>query len=198
VGGHRRAAPRRQLAAHLGLAAALPAAQPGAACRDDYGGSLAGRLRYPLEVVQAVRAVWPDDRPLSARISAHDWAEGGLVPEDAVEVARALIAAGCDIIDVSSGQTTAQARPVYGRMFQTPFSDQIRNELGVATMAVGAITTADQVNSILASGRADLCLLARGHLADPYFVLRAAAEQGYDEQVWPVQYQPARPRPRPR
>jgi anthraniloyl-CoA monooxygenase len=165
---------------------------------DEYGGSLANRLRFPLEVVEAVREVWPGERPLSARISAHDWAPGGLVPDDAVEVARALQAAGCDIIDVSSGQTTAEARPVYGRMFQTPFSDQIRNELGLCTMAVGNITTADQINSILASGRADLCLLARGHLADPYFTLHAAAEQGFDEQDWPVQYGPARPRPRPR
>ncbi len=155
---------------------------------DEYGGSLANRLRFPLEVFAAVRAVWPEYKPMSVRISATDWVEGGITPNDAVEVARAFDAAGADLIDVSAGQTSRLARPVYGRMFQTPFSDKIRNELRIATMAVGNITDADQVNSIVAAGRADLVALARPHLADPYFTLHAAAQLGYDEQHWPEQY----------
>ncbi|MEA2785047.1 MAG: anthraniloyl-CoA monooxygenase, partial [Candidatus Eremiobacteraeota bacterium] len=155
---------------------------------DEYGGSLANRLRFPLDVFAAVRAVWPAYRPMSVRISATDWVEGGITPNDAVEVARAFDAAGADLIDVSAGQTSRQAQPVYGRMFQTPFSDKIRNELRIATMAVGNITDADQVNSIVAAGRADLVALARPHLADPYFTLHAAAQLGYDEQHWPEQY----------
>jgi anthraniloyl-CoA monooxygenase len=119
--------------------------------------------------------VWPADKPMSVRISATDWKDGGLTGDEAVAVARAFAAAGCDLIDVSSGQTVADAEPVYGRMFQTPFSDQIRNEAGLATMCVGAITTADQVNTILAAGRADLVALARPHLVDPAFTLKAAA-----------------------
>jgi anthraniloyl-CoA monooxygenase len=142
---------------------------------DEYGGSLANRLRFPLEVFTALRRVWPADKPMSVRISATDWKDGGLTGDEAVAVARAFAAAGCDLIDVSSGQTVADAEPVYGRMFQTPFSDQIRNEAGLATMCVGAITTADQVNTILAAGRADLVALARPHLVDPAFTLKAAA-----------------------
>jgi anthraniloyl-CoA monooxygenase len=142
---------------------------------DEYGGALANRLRFPLEVFAALRAVWPADKPMSVRISATDWKDGGLTGADAVEVARAFAAAGCDLIDVSSGQTVPDAEPVYGRMFQTPFADQIRNEAGLATMCVGAITTADQVNTIIAAGRADLVALARPHLVDPAFTLKAAA-----------------------
>jgi anthraniloyl-CoA monooxygenase len=159
---------------------------------DAYGGSLENRLRFPLEVFAAVRAVWPAHKPMSVRISATDWVEGGITPDDAVEVARAFHAAGADLIDVSAGQTSRAARPVYGRMFQTPFSDKIRNELGIATMAVGNITEPDHVNSIVAAGRADLAALARPHLADPYFTLHAAAQLGYDEQPWPPQYLPGR------
>ncbi len=159
---------------------------------DDYGGSLAKRLRYPLEIFTAVREVWPADRPMSVRISATDWVTDGLGPDDAIEVARAFNAAGCDLIDVSSGQTSPDARPVYGRMYQTPFADRIRNELGVATMAVGNIYEADQANSIIAAGRADLVALGRPHLADPYFTLRAAAQAHQADQWWPPQYRHAK------
>jgi anthraniloyl-CoA monooxygenase len=159
---------------------------------DAYGGSLENRLRYPLEVFAAIRAVWPAYKPISVRISATDWVDGGITPNDAVEIARAFDAAGADLIDVSAGQTSRLAQPVYGRMFQTPFSDKIRNELRIATMAVGNITDADQVNSIVAAGRADLVALARPHLANPYFTLHAAAQLGYDEQRWPEQYLPGR------
>ena len=155
---------------------------------DAYGGSLANRLRFPLEVFTAVRAVWPAHKPMSVRISATDWVPGGITPDDAVAVARAFHEAGADVIDVSAGQTSRAAQPVYGRMFQTPFSDQIRNELGIATMAVGNITDADQCNGIIASGRADLVALARPHLTDPYFTLHAAAQLGYDAVPWPPQY----------
>jgi anthraniloyl-CoA monooxygenase len=155
---------------------------------DDYGGSLANRLRFPLEVFTSMRAVWPDDRPMSVRVSATDWTDDGLSGEDAVTVARAFHGAGADIIHVSAGQTTTRAKPVYGRMFQTPFSDRLRNEGRVPTIAVGNITEADQVNAIIASGRADLCALARPHLTDPSWTLRAAAQLGYREQWWPVQY----------
>ena len=155
---------------------------------DEYGGSLENRLRYPLEVFRAMRAVWPQHKPMSVRISATDWVPGGITPEDSVPVARLFKEAGADLIDVSAGQTSRQAKPVYGRMFQTPFSDRIRNEVGIATMAVGNIFEADHVNSIIAAGRADLCALARPHLADPYWTLHAAAALGYTEQPWPVQY----------
>jgi anthraniloyl-CoA monooxygenase len=155
---------------------------------DEYGGSLENRLRYPLEVFRAMRAVWPRERPMSVRISATDWVEGGIEGSHAVEVAQAFHQAGADIIHVSAGQTAAEARPVYGRMFQTPFSDRIRNETGIPTIAVGNITDPDQVNSIIAAGRADLCALARPHLADPNWTLRAAAQLGYTAQAWPVQY----------
>jgi anthraniloyl-CoA monooxygenase len=142
---------------------------------DEYGGSLDNRLRFPLDVFRAMRKAWPDGKPMSVRISATDWQEGGITDEESVAVARAFAEAGCDLIDVSTGQTTPDAEPVYGRMFQTPFSDQIRNEAGLATMCVGAITTADQVNTIIAAGRADLVALARPHLVDPFFTMRAAA-----------------------
>ena len=155
---------------------------------DVYGGSVENRLRFPLEVFAAMRAVWPGDKPMSVRLSATDWVEDGLTPEDSVAIARAFADAGCDLIDVSAGQTSEQAQPVYGRMFQTPFSDRIRNEVGVATMAVGNIFEPDHVNSILAAGRADLCALARPHLADPNWSLRAAAELGWRGQTPPVQY----------
>jgi anthraniloyl-CoA monooxygenase len=155
---------------------------------DAYGGSLANRLRFPLEVFAALRAVWPAYKPMSVRISATDWVPGGVTADDAVEIARAFAEAGADLIDVSAGQTSRAARPIYGRMFQTPFSDKIRNELGIATMAVGNITDADQVNGIIASGRADLVALARPHLADPYFTLHAAAQLGYDDIAWPSPY----------
>jgi anthraniloyl-CoA monooxygenase len=155
---------------------------------DEYGGTLANRLRFPLEVFRAMREVWPQDRPMSVRISATDWIEGGIEGGHAVEVAQAFHQAGADIIHVSAGQTAADARPVYGRMFQTPFSDRIRNETGIPTIAVGNITEPDQVNSIIAAGRADLCALARPHLADPNWTLRAAAQLGYSAQPWPVQY----------
>ena len=155
---------------------------------DEFGGSLANRCRYPLEVFRALRDVWPAERPMSVRISAHDWAEGGNTPDDAVEIARLFRAAGADLIDVSSGQTTRLAQPVYGRMYQTPFADRIRNETGIATMAVGAIFEPDHVNSILMAGRADLCALGRPHLADPYWTLHAAAQLGVADAPWPVQY----------
>jgi anthraniloyl-CoA monooxygenase len=155
---------------------------------DEYGGTLANRLRFPLEVFRAMRAAWPDEKPMSVRISATDWVDGGLTGDDAVEVARAFAEAGCDLIDVSTGQTVADAQPVFGRMFQTPFSDQIRNEAGLATMCVGAITTADQVNTIIAAGRADLVALARPHLVDPYFTMKAAAWYGAPAIHCPPQY----------
>jgi len=155
---------------------------------DEYGGSIENRCRYPLEVFRALRAVWPRNRPMSVRISAHDWAPGGNTPDDAVTVARLFKDAGADLIDVSSGQTTRDAKPVYGRMYQTPFSDRIRNEVDIATMAVGAIFEPDHVNSILMAGRADLCALGRPHLADPYWTLHAAAQLRYDNMPWPAQY----------
>jgi anthraniloyl-CoA monooxygenase len=157
--------------------------------QDEYGGSLENRCRYPLEVFGAMREVWPADKPMSVRISAHDWVPGGITPDDSVAVASLFQAAGADIIHVSSGQVSKEEAPVYGRMFQVPFSDQIRNELHVPTIAVGNIFEADHVNTIIASGRADLCALARPHLADPAWTLHAAAEQGYKDMVWPKQYQ---------
>jgi anthraniloyl-CoA monooxygenase len=159
---------------------------------DEYGGALENRLRFPLEVFAALRRAWPAQKPMSVRISATDWEEGGVAGDEAVEIARAFARAGCDLIDVSTGQTTPDAQPVYGRMFQTPFSDQIRNESGIATMCVGNITTADQVNTILAAGRADLVALARPHLANPYFTVQAAAQYGVTAQAFPVQYEPGR------
>jgi anthraniloyl-CoA monooxygenase len=155
---------------------------------DEYGGSLENRCRYPLEVFNAMRAVWPADKPMSVRISAHDWVPGGTTPNDAAEVSRLFKDAGADIIHVSSGQVSKDEKPVYGRMFQVPFSDKIRNELHVPTITVGNIYEADHVNTIIAAGRADLCALARPHLADPAWTLHAAAEQGYADIAWPRQY----------
>jgi anthraniloyl-CoA monooxygenase len=155
---------------------------------DDYGGSLPSRLRFPLEVFAAVREVWPQHLPTSVRISAHDWVEGGIVPADSVEIARAFKAAGADMIDCSSGQVSAKQKPTYGRMYQTPFADRIRQEAGIATIAVGAISEADHVNSIIAAGRADLCAVARPHLANPAWTLTEAARIGYAGVAWPKQY----------
>jgi anthraniloyl-CoA monooxygenase len=155
---------------------------------DAYGGCLENRLRFPLEVFDAVRAAWPDDRPMSVRVSAEDWAPGGMGPGDTVEVARALAGHGCDAIDVSAGQTVPYQAPVYGRLFQTPFADRVRNEVGIATMAVGNVSSWMDVNTIVAAGRADLCLLARAHLFDPYWTRHAAHMQGY-HLTWPPQYE---------
>jgi len=160
---------------------------------DDYGGSLGNRLRYPLEVFAAVRAAWPKDLPMSVRISAHDWVEGGITPSDAVEIARAFKAAGADMIDCSSGQVSAKQKPTYGRMYQTPFADRIRQEAGIATIAVGAISEADHVNSILAAGRADLCAVARPHLANPAWTLTEAARIGFKDIAWPRAYVSGKP-----
>jgi anthraniloyl-CoA monooxygenase len=135
-----------------------------------------------------MREAWPKQLPMSVRISAHDWVEGGITPDDAVAVARAFKAAGCDLVDVSSGQVSKKQRPVYGRMYQTPFADRVRNEAGIATMAVGAISEADHVNSIIAAGRADLCAIARPHLANPAWTLLEAAKIGYTDVRWPLPY----------
>jgi anthraniloyl-CoA monooxygenase len=154
---------------------------------DEYGGALENRLRFPLAVFDAVRAAWPADSPLSVRISAVDWVEGGVDSAEAVDIARAFRDHGADAIDVSAGQTVPEQKPVYGRLFQTPFSDRIRHEAEVATMAVGNISSWTDVDTILASGRADLCLLARAHLWDPYWTRHAAYEEGYPLE-WPPQY----------
>ncbi len=161
--------------------------------QDEYGGSIEDRMRFPLEVLNAVRASWPEQRPISVRISATDWARGGLSEGDLLTVARLLKAAEVDIIDVSTGGTVPEGEPVYGRMFQVPFSDRIRNEIDIATMAVGNIQGWDHINTVIASGRADLCALARPHLADPYLTLRAGFEQDYEgaAAAWPLQYGPA-------
>jgi anthraniloyl-CoA monooxygenase len=159
---------------------------------DEYGGSHDNRMRFPLEVFSAVREAWGDDKPISVRISTHDWHDGGNTPEDAAIFAAMFRRAGADMIDCSSGQVVKEEKPVYGRLFQTPFSDKIRNEVHVPTIAVGAISEADHANSIIAAGRADLCAVARPHLADPSFVLHEAAKIGYGGQIWPKQYHSAR------
>ncbi len=159
---------------------------------DEYGGAIDNRMRLPLEVFDGVRAVWPQEKPISVRISATDWAKGGTSSADRVAIGRRLKARGCDIVSVSGGSTVPDQRPVYGRMFQVPFSEEIRLEAGIPTMTVGNVQDADQANTILAAGRADLVVLARGHLADPYFTLHAAAAYGVDVP-WPVQYLAARP-----
>jgi anthraniloyl-CoA monooxygenase len=160
---------------------------------DEYGGSLDNRMRFPLEVFHAVRKVWPDDKPISVRISANDWVgPDGVTPQDAVDISRMLVEAGVDLIDVSAGQTSTLSKPVYGRMFQTPFSDRIRNQVGVATLAVGNIYEPDHVNSILMAGRADLVCLARPHLANPYWTLHAGADAHYEGTTWPKPYWPGR------
>ncbi|MGJ8529433.1 bifunctional salicylyl-CoA 5-hydroxylase/oxidoreductase [Maritalea sp.] len=160
---------------------------------DEYGSSLENRMRYPLEVANAMRAAWPKDKPMSVRISANDWVgEDGVTPEEAVEIAKLFAKTGIDIIDVSAGQTSIDAQPVYGRMFQTPFSDRIRNDTGLKTMAVGNVYEPDHVNSILMAGRADLVCLARPHLANPYWTLHAAAALGDNASNWPAPYHPGR------
>jgi anthraniloyl-CoA monooxygenase len=158
---------------------------------DDYGGYLADRLRFPLDVFRAIRAVWPADKPISVRISATDWHDEGITADDAVHVARAFADAGVDIVDVSTGQVTPDEAPRFGRSYQTPFADRIRNETGVPTMAVGIISSYDDVNSILLAGRADLCVLGRAHLYDPNWTLHAAAEQDYSGRGvrWPQPWQ---------
>ena len=160
---------------------------------DEYGGSLEKRLRFPLEVVRAVRTAWGDSAPIAVRISAQDWAgEAGVTPEEAVRIAAALRDAGADVVDVSAGETSPGAKPVYGRMFQTPFADRIRGEANCPTIAVGNIFEPDHVNSILAAGRADLVAIGRPHLADPAWTMRAAAASGYEGLATPVAYEPGR------
>jgi len=165
--------------------------------RDRYGGSLDGRLRYPLEVFTAMRAVWPDDKPMSVRISATDWVPGGVTGDDAVRIARAFAAAGADAIDTSTGQVTPEERPAFGRSYQTPFADAIRNQAGIATIAVGVISSWDDVNTIILAGRADLCAVGRAHLYDPNWTLHAAAEQGYTgpAAAWPDPWKAGSRRP---
>ena len=160
--------------------------------QDNYGGSLENRCRYPLQVFRAMRAVWPIHKPMAVRISAHDWAPGGNTDDDAVVIAALFKDAGCDLIDVSSGQTTRAAKPVYGRMYQAPFADRIRNEVHISTMAVGAITEADHANSIIAAGRADLCAVGRPHLANPHWTLQEAAKLASRHVVWPKPYEAGR------
>ena len=155
---------------------------------DEYGGELKARLKYPLEVFKAIRDVWPSKLPISVRISTHDWVEGGITPDDAVMIAKYFKIAGADIIDCSSGQVSKEEKPVYGRMFQTPMSDRVRQEAQIPTIAVGAISDADQVNSIIASGRADLCAIARPHLANPHWTLNEAAKIGFFDLDWPKPY----------
>lgn len=159
---------------------------------DRYGGSLEARFAYPLSVFKAARAVWPDHKPMSVRVSATDWAPGGLSDADSLEIAKMLKAAGCDLIDVSTGQTVHEQRPVYGRMYQVPYADAIRHDVGIATMTVGAVTTPDQVNTIVAAGRADIVALGRVHMIDSHFTIRAAAHYGWAGQRWPVQYGPGK------
>jgi anthraniloyl-CoA monooxygenase len=155
---------------------------------DRYGGSLESRMRFALEVFDAVRAVWPEDRPMSVRLSATDWIEGGFSGDDAVTFAAVLKAHGCDLIDASTGNIDKREQPRYGRLWQTPFSDRIRHEADIATMAVGGIASVDDVNTIILAGRADLCAIARPHLVDPYWTLNAAIDQGYSDHSWPSQY----------
>jgi anthraniloyl-CoA monooxygenase len=157
---------------------------------DAYGGSLENRLRFPLEVFDAVRAVWPAERPMTVRVSATDWAPGGVDGAESVEIAKAFAAHGADAIDVSTGQVTATEKPEYGRSYQTPYADRIRHEAGIATIAVGAISSYDDVNSILLAGRADLCALGRTHLYDPQWTLHAGIEQEYSGPgaQWPAPF----------
>ena len=155
---------------------------------DEFGGSVENRARFPLQVFAAVRAAWPQDRPISVRLSCHDWFPGGNTADEAVDIARLFKQAGADIIDCSSGQVVREQKPVYGRMWQTPFADRIRNEVGIPTVAVGSIFEADHVNMVIAAGRADLCAVARPHLADPAWTLHEAAKIGHDGAHWPPQY----------
>jgi anthraniloyl-CoA monooxygenase len=166
---------------------------------DAYGGALENRMRFPLEVVDAVRAAWPSDKPLFVRISASDWlGDEGVTPNEAVRISRLLADHGVDVVDVSSAGNVPESRPEYGRMYQVPFADQIRHEARVPVMAVGGIEGWDHANTVLAAGRADLCALARPHLKDPYLTLHAAEAYGRSEQRWPNSYLPAKPRKRPR
>lgn len=160
--------------------------------QDEYGGPLGNRMRYPLEVFHAVREAWPGDKPISVRISAVDWVDGGTTEDDAVEIARMLKDAGVDIVDVSSGNVSSQPRPRLQGLFQTPFSERIRRETGIPTMTVGNISSADEINGVLEEGRADLCVVGKGHLFDPYFTAHAARETGFDDYAWPKQYLSAR------
>ena len=153
---------------------------------DGYGGSLEARIRYPMEVFRAVRAIWPEEKPISVRISATDWIDRGWTVDDSVVLAEVLKEAGCDIIDVSAGQLAPESKPEYGRLYQTPFADRIRHEVGMATMAVGNISSYADCNSVLAAGRADLCVIARGHLFDPYWTRHAAFEQFESGSAWPT------------
>jgi anthraniloyl-CoA monooxygenase len=164
---------------------------------DEYGGDLAARLRYPLEVFTAIREVWPAARPMTVRISATDWVEGGITVEDAVQIARAFHEAGAAAIDVSSGQVTPDEQPAFGRSYQTPFADAIRNRVGIPTIAVGVISSYDDVNSLLLAGRADLCALGRAHLYDPSWTLHAAADQDYagEAVAWPLPWRAGSRRP---
>jgi anthraniloyl-CoA monooxygenase len=155
---------------------------------DEYGGSLENRMRYPLEVFDTVREVWPDEKPMSVRISATDWVDGAFDGDDAVALSRALKEHGCDLIDVSTGQTSIYAQPEYGRLYQTPYSDRIRNEAGIATMTVGAVSSIDDIHNILVAGRADLCVMARPHLVDPYWTMNAAIDLAYTGHSFPNQY----------
>jgi len=166
--------------------------------RDEYGGTIESRMRWPLEVFEAVRAVWPANKPMSVRLSAIDWKEGGQRIEDSIAVALALKERGCDVIDVSSGHTADDEEPELARCYQVPFAERIRIEAEIPTIAVGAISRGSEVNAIVASGCADLVALARPHLFDPHFTLRAAAEQEWRDVAWPPQYGPAQPEPRER
>ena len=156
--------------------------------QDEFGGSLENRMRYPLEVISCVRAAWPDHLPLSVRISATDWIDGGFDGNQATQFARQLQQIGVDIIDVSTGEVDRAQQPAYGRLYQTPFADRIRQEVGIPTMTVGGVSSVDDVNTIILAGRADLCLIARPHLVDPYWTLNAAIDQGYEQIEWPRQY----------
>ena len=164
---------------------------------DEYGGPMANRMRFPLEVFEAIRAVWPEAKPMSVRISATDWLPGGIEDAEVLELARALKEVGADILDVSCGMTTPQSRPkFYGRMYQAYWSDLVKNEVKIPTITVGNISSADQVNTLILSGRADLCALARPHLANPHFTIGAAIEQGWPHVAIPPQYGIVRPFPR--
>jgi anthraniloyl-CoA monooxygenase len=164
--------------------------------RDDaYGGDLARRMAYPLEVFRAMRAAWPSHKPMAVRISATDWLAEGMTGDDAVVVARELAAAGCDVIDVSTAGNVPESKPEYGRMYQVPYAEKVRYEARLPVMAVGAIQGADHANTVLAAGRADLIAMARPHLADPYLTLHAAERYRHFDQAWPPQYWAARPRP---
>jgi anthraniloyl-CoA monooxygenase len=164
--------------------------------QDAYGGSLENRMRFPLEAFAAARAAWPEDKPMFVRISASDWldGQGGWTVADSVVFTRELKRLGCDLVDVSSAGNTPESRPVYGRMYQVPFAEQIRAEAGIPVMAVGGIQGADHVNTILAAGRADLCALARPHLVDPYLTQHAAVQCGHAAFPWPKPYLAVRPR----